>query len=104
MRMIMSLLNFKPSVPGTMGLELELQIINKKTYNLDNNSQFILDLIPQNQVKWVLKPEITKNNLEINTSVHTSIKDLYHELIEIRDALTRYLSPTPLVVSGGGVH
>lgn len=98
------MLTFNQSKCCTIGLELELQLINKKTFNLANCIQTILALKNLSQLPCIIKPEITKNNLEINSSVHTSIHDLLDELRNMRDKFNDLLNTTDYAVCGGGTH
>ena len=98
------MLQFNASEPLTVGLELELQLINSQTFNLANCVQSILAHKDILKLPCMIKPEVTKNNLEINSSVHSSISSLYKELMTMRNKLNVILAETNHSVCGGGTH
>ena len=96
--------SFKKSEFNTIGVELELQLINKTTFNLVNGIQSILAHKDIQSLPCIIKPEITKNNLEINSSVHQSVHALHDELLNMRNELNHILMQTEYAVCGGGTH
>lgn len=98
------MLEFKVSESLTIGVELELQLINCDTFNLVNCIQSILAHKDLHRLPCIVKPEVTKNNLEINSSVHHTISTLYKELVEMRNELNTLLAQTGYTVCGGGTH
>ena len=76
---------FKPSAGYTMGVELELQILNSRDYNLARDAADLLELLGKTGHPGAVRPEITESMIEINTSIHTSHESLVQELRAIRE-------------------
>lgn len=88
----------------TIGLELELQIINPKTHNLEPKAkQFIRD-IQNGTYKDLIKPEITQSMIEVNSSVHYKVSTLNKELFQITNYLNHIARKNNVVICGGGTH
>ncbi len=60
--------NFKRGNNFTLGAELELQIVNKTTFNLTPKSKLILENLP-NYLKSYIQPEYLQSMIEISTPV-----------------------------------
>lgn len=96
---------FKDSDCYTMGVELELQLINNKTFDLTQTSPQILEKLWQKSfAKKHYTPEMTESMIEINTSVHLSYSGLLLELNKIRDTLLTTCDEMNISVAGGGTH
>ena len=78
------MLEFNNSTPLTMGVELELQIVNRRDYNLTRGSSDLLVIIDKTDHGYDIKPEITESMIEIATSVHTDHKEMLAELTAMR--------------------
>jgi carboxylate-amine ligase len=96
--------DFKPSPGFTMGVELELQILNSRDYNLARDAQDLLELLGKTGHPGVVRPEITESMIEVNTSIHSTHYSLVQELRAIRDAVSRAAQRLNLRVAGGGSH
>jgi carboxylate-amine ligase len=97
-------LQFNSSGFLSLGLELELQIINNNNYDLTPQSPEFIRNFSGNMFDSQLKPEITQSMIEINSSVHTHPDSLLLELQAIRDSLINNSSMMNVHVSGGGTH
>ncbi|MGH8700233.1 MAG: YbdK family carboxylate-amine ligase [Burkholderiales bacterium] len=95
---------FKPSASFTMGVELELQILNSRDYNLARDAADLLELLGKTGHPGVVRPEITESMIEINSSIHATHESLVRELRAIRDAVARAAQRLNLRVAGGGSH
>ncbi|HJU72067.1 MAG TPA: YbdK family carboxylate-amine ligase [Paucimonas sp.] len=98
------MLEFKKSVPLTMGVELELQIVNRRDYNLTRGSSDLLAVINKHKHGYDIKPEITESMIEIATSVHTRHQDMLQELTAMRALLATASDKVNLGLAGGGAH
>lgn len=88
-----------------MGVELELQILNTRDYNLTRGSADLLALADKIPHPGDVKPEITESMIEVSTAiVHNTYSTLIEELIGIRDAMAGYGKKLNLALSGGGTH
>lgn len=97
----MSDLPFKSSEPYSLGVELELQLVNTRDYNLTTDAP---DLLRRLKNTEGLKPEITQSMVEINSSVHRSLDGLVDELKTIRDTLSKEARRMNIAIAGGGAH
>jgi carboxylate-amine ligase len=97
-------LEFTPSQPYSMGVELELQILNCRDYNLARDAADLIGLIDRSPHPGEVKPEITESMIELNTSVHHDCGALVQELRLLRDAVAQAAGRMNLRVAGGGSH
>jgi glutamate---cysteine ligase / carboxylate-amine ligase len=97
-------LAFTSSTPLTMGVELELQLINVETQNLTTEADDLLRRIAKHKIAPNLKPEITQSMIEVNSSVHARFDTLQPEMREIRDALVKEAKRMNIGICGGGSH
>jgi len=95
---------FKPSAGYTMGVELELQILNSRDYNLARDAADLIELLGKMEHPGAVRPEITESMIEINTSIQTTHYSLVRELRAIRDAVARAAQRLNVRVAGGGSH
>lgn len=95
---------FKASRPFTMGIELELQLLNRRNYNLATDALDLLAWIQPKAMQDQIKLEITQGMIELNSGVHTDVGSLIEELKELRAALLRGARHLNIDVAGGGAH
>ncbi|MBI3053168.1 MAG: glutamate--cysteine ligase [Betaproteobacteria bacterium] len=100
----MSEMDFKPSPGISMGVELELQILNSRDYNLARDAADLLAVVEKTPHPGAIKPEITESMIELNSSIHLSHESLLAELKQIRDALAQAAVQLNLRIAGGGSH
>jgi carboxylate-amine ligase len=97
-------LEFKGSAELSVGVELELQILNSRDYNLARDAGDLLSLLGKTPHPGAVKPEITESMIELNTSVHRDCTALRVELLAIRDAVAKAAAQLNLRIAGGGSH
>jgi carboxylate-amine ligase len=95
---------FSKSALGTMGIELELMVLDRLTYDLLPAAPDILRLLDQQQKKWVATPEITTSMLEVATSILDGYAGALEQLEEIRTSVQRAAFDVGAAISGGGAH
>lgn len=100
----MSSLPFTRSMPFTMGIELELQLVNRRNYNLATDALDLLAWIEPRELQNQIKLEITQGMIELNSAVHTRVDELVEELKGLRAALIRGAQHLNIDVAGGGAH
>jgi len=100
----MSNLPFNQSTPFTMGIELELQLVNRRNYNLATDAVDLLEWIEPRRLQDQIKLEITQGMIELNSGIHTRVDELLQELKELRAALVRSAQRLNIDVAGGGAH
>ena len=100
----MNSLPFTSSTPYTMGVELELQLVNRRNYNLATDAIDLLAWIKPRELQNQIKLEITQGMIELNSGIHTRVDELTMELDTLRDALVRGARHLNIDVAGGGAH
>lgn len=100
----MNKLPFKNSSTASIGIELELQLINPTTFDLSGCAKAFLKSTKDSAFNKFLKPEITQSMIEINSSSHLSTSALHEELMQIRDYLSTQAKALNIHIAGGGTH
>jgi carboxylate-amine ligase len=97
-------MNFTPSAPLTVGVELELQLVRPHDLDLSRDAADLLRRLDKRKLPGAVKPEITESMIELNSSVHTRCTALLAELESVREAVVREAAVLNIRVSGGGSH
>jgi len=100
----MSTLEFAQSRVLTIGIELELQIIDRRDCDLTRGAEELIRLLERSGHPGDVKPEITDSMIEISTGIHERYDTALQELRGIRDALVVGADKLNLLVAGGGAH
>ncbi len=95
---------FKPSEKLTLGVELELQLIDPVSYDLMSCAKDLLRNIKDSEYSERIKPEITQSMIELNTFVHQHPATLLAELIELKAFLLEQAQALNFAIAGGGTH
>lgn len=95
---------FKHSALVSIGVELELQIIDPMTHDLISHAKDLIRNIKESAYQKRVIPEITQSMIEINSSVHHSPKKMYQELRAIQSFLLEQSKQIGICLSGGGTH
>ncbi len=95
---------FVSSAPNTLGIELELQLIDPRSFDLTAASDELLAQMANHPIADRVKPEITRSMIELNSSVHEHPMGLLVEMREMRDALCDAADAVGVSVAGGGGH
>ncbi len=95
---------FASSRLGSMGIELELMVLDRLTYDLLPAAPDILRLLDQQEKAWVATPEITTSMLEVATSVLGGYREAALQVEEIRTSVQRAAFAVGAAISGGGAH
>lgn len=83
----MALEAFADSRALTLGVELELQIVNTHDYDLTHASDDLLRLVARHKLPGDVKPEMTDSMIELSTGVCADYAEVLAHLRETRDAL-----------------
>jgi carboxylate-amine ligase len=97
-------MTFKPSAGPSLGVELELQLVQPHDLDLARDAAALLARLEKAKLPGAVKPEITESMIELNSSVHADYAGLAAELALMRDAVVREAGVLNLRVSGGGAH
>ena len=99
----MSRLPFTRNERPTIGVELELQLIDGETYALSNSIEHVLDRIPDSLSDQV-KPELMQSYLEINTGVCRTVRQAIADLRGKLDDLEKVTDSLGLKLLWGATH
>ena len=95
---------FQHSAALSLGVELELQLVNTHDYDLAPYSDEMLRLMAGHKLPGAVVPEMTSSMIEISTGVCQSTAQVQDELSAIRDALVKCADKLNIAVVGGGTH
>ena len=95
---------FAESRPLTLGVELELQIVNTHDYDLTSGSADLLRVMKRSRLTADVKPEVTSSMIEMATGVCENHADALAQLSAIRDELVAAARKLNVGLSGGGTH
>lgn len=100
----MKKLPFKKSQLGSIGVELEFQIIDPTTNHLVSKAKDIIRSLRESASQTPIKPEITQCMIEINSSIHSEPQKLYEELLQLKNFLEKLAVDLNIEICGGGTH
>ncbi len=95
---------FAESRALTLGVELELQIVNRHDYDLTPGARDLLRLVERRKLPGDVKPEMTDSMIELSTGVCVDHADVLSQLGETRDALVECAARLDVGLCGGGTH
>ncbi len=95
---------FQQSAALSLGVELELQLVNTHDYDLAPYSDEMLRLMANFELPGAVVPEMTSAMIEISTGVCQSSSQVMAELSQIRDALVKCADKLNIAIVGGGTH
>ena len=100
----MTLEAFHTSEALTLGVELELQLVNTNDYDLAPYAEDMLRLMKKTPLPGSVVPEMTNSMIEISTGICHSASEVLGQLTPIRDALVKSADKLNIAVVGGGTH
>jgi glutamate---cysteine ligase / carboxylate-amine ligase len=100
----MSLETFQQSAALSLGVELELQLVNTHDYDLAPYAEDMLRLMAKHDLPGSVVPEMTSSMIEVSTGVCQSPAQVLEQLALIRDALVKSADKLNIAVVGGGTH
>jgi len=100
----MTLPRFSTSHALTLGVELELQIVDAKTFDLSPAAADLLQQLEGRKIPGDVKPEMTHSMIELATGVCADHAEALAQLGDIRAALLESAHQVGVGLSGGGTH
>jgi carboxylate-amine ligase len=94
-------LTFKPSSPRTIGMELELQLLDPETQDLIDRVMPVIEYFPDSPF---IKSEFVQNTIEIASKVCTSLPELEANVSELSAQLKAKCETLGIALCGGGTH
>ncbi len=95
---------FNRSEPLSLGVELELQLVNTHDFDLAPYSDEMLRLLAKMPLPGAVVPEMTSSMIEVSTGVCHSCTEVLGQLSQLRDALVRCADKLNIACVGGGTH
>jgi carboxylate-amine ligase len=95
---------FHASQPLTLGVELELQIVNTRDFDLTRGAEALLHALEKRPRREAVKPEITESMIELNSAIQSGHPGLLEDLREVRAPLCDAAAALNLGIAGGGAH
>jgi carboxylate-amine ligase len=99
----MTVLEFKSNRRPTIGIEVELGLVDVESMDLSSSFAQLVERLPE-QGRDRFKPEIIQSVLEINTDVCESVKDADRELRGRLAVVESAADPLGLALWWGGLH
>ena len=97
-------LEFHQSEPLTLGVELELQLLTMRDYDLTRGASDLLRAAQHDGSNGDVKLEITESMIEINTQARASVDAIAADLDALRGLLVEQCARNNIAVCGGGTH
>ena len=96
--------NFKHSEPLTLGVELELQLVSKRDFDLTRAATDLIDSLKYDERYGEIKLEITESMIEISTLPQSTVDGIASDLAGLRETLRTHCARHNIAVCGGGTH
>ena len=100
----MALGPFGKSQALSLGVELELQLVNTVDFDLTSGANDLLELLSRKPFPGTVTPEMTQSMIEIATGIQTTHVSLLAELRGMRDTLVTACERLNIDICGGGTH
>ncbi|HSI58867.1 MAG TPA: YbdK family carboxylate-amine ligase [Ideonella sp.] len=100
----MSLEPFASSEALSLGVELELQLVNRHDYDLTPASPDLMRLVGKAKIPGSIVPEMTASMIEMSTNVCRSHAEVLSQLSVTRDVLVDAADRLNVGICGGGTH
>lgn len=97
-------LDFTSSPPLTLGVELELQLVDRRDGDLTRAATDLLPLVKKSHPKLDVKLEITESMIEVATAIQVTHSGILADLRSLRDAVCAAGERLNVGVCGGGAH
>ena len=101
--MTMSSLEFKRNDYPTLGVEIELQLVDAESLALSNSITEVLQGLPA-ELEPRVKPELMQSYLEINTGICNTVGDVELDLREILGQVEKVTDNLGLKLFWGATH
>lgn len=100
----MSLPDFHVSDPFTLGIELEMQVINPPGYDLSQDSSRLIDAVKSELTVGEVKHDITESMLEMATGVCRDVDQAAAQFSTMQHLVLHAAQTHHLEICGGGTH
>ena len=100
----MPLPDFHVSEPFTLGIELEMQVVNPPGYDLSQDSSMLIDAVKNEITAGEVKHDITESMLELATDVCRDINQAAGQFSAMQKVVLQAATDHHLEICGGGTH
>ena len=98
------MIDFKPSEQLSVGVELELQLVNRRNYDLARASLDFMGIVKKRRLPYDIKPEVTESMIEVASSPFLKVADIELELNKINSEMLSIANLLNISICGGGTH
>ncbi|MDD2741067.1 MAG: YbdK family carboxylate-amine ligase [Rhodocyclaceae bacterium] len=95
---------FKDSAALSLGVELELQLVSKRDFDLTRGATDLIGALNYDERFGEIKLEITESMIEISTLPRLTVDGIAADLGGLRDTLLSHCERNNIGVCGGGTH
>lgn len=95
---------FSDSQSGTLGIELELQLIDLSDFDLASSASYLLQHFRRVPDKVRVTPELTESMIEISAGIFTNWMECVESMQSIQSMLSEVSQKLNLGICGGGAH
>lgn len=99
----MSKLKFTHNPEPTIGVEIELQMVDAESYELASAVEKVLSQLPEH-AKAQIKPELMQSYVELNTGVCKTVREAGDDLRSLLEDLERITDPLGINLFWAGTH
>lgn len=96
--------DFRESASLSLGVELELQLVSRRDFDLTRGATDLLDSLDYDQRFGEIKLEITESMIEISTQARLTVDAIAADLAGLRDILRKHCERNNIGICGGGTH
>lgn len=96
--------DFQVSEPFTLGIELEMQVVNPPGYDLSQDSSTLIDAVKNQITAGEVKHDITESMLELATDVCRDINQAAGQFSAMQKVVLQAAADHHLEICGGGTH
>ncbi len=102
--MTRSIGEFRHSDALSLGVELELQLVSRRDYNLTRAATDLLGSLKYDGRFGEIKLEITESMIEVSTEARNTVDAIAADLAGLRDTLRIHAERNNIGICGGGAH
>lgn len=95
---------FRESLPLTLGVELELQLLSRRDYDLTRGATDLMQALDYDECFGEVKFEITESMIEVSTQPQASVAGIAADLAGLREILVVLARHNNIAICGGGTH
>jgi glutamate---cysteine ligase / carboxylate-amine ligase len=96
--------NFSESKPLTLGVELELQLLSRRDFDLTRGATDLMHALEYDERFGEIKLEITESMIEVSTQPQATVAGIAADLEGLRRTLVTHCRRNNIALGGGGTH